>query len=194
MSRHNLLRVYQHALRRVADPAATLPYMPRRVLTALRDGGPQTLEQCRARLRGRTPRLDTVRTALRTLQAAGLAAEDRPGCWRACDPPRRDDVLGQLRLRGPHDLRHTFATWLEDASIPARVIDELMGHSGGNRGATLAREGSSIGTRYRWTTPEMQARVVAAIDQRLVISFAVAADPLSTGDRRGWPLLGDHPK
>src|SRR6266516_6378422 len=57
MSRHNLLRVYHHALHRVADPVATLPYTPRRVLTALRDGGPQTPEQCRARLCGRTPRL-----------------------------------------------------------------------------------------------------------------------------------------
>jgi integrase len=24
------------------------------------------------------------------------------------------------QLRGPHDLRHTFSTWLEDAGIPAR--------------------------------------------------------------------------
>src|SRR5918994_2506981 len=38
--------------------------------------------------------------------------------------------LADLDLRGPHDLRHTFATWLEDAAIPSRVIDELMGHSG----------------------------------------------------------------
>jgi integrase len=37
--------------------------------------------------------------------------------------------LGHLQLRGPHDLRHTFSTWLEDAGIPARVIDELMGTS-----------------------------------------------------------------
>jgi integrase len=89
-------------------------------------------------------------------------------------------VLGALRLRGPHDLRHTFATWLEDAGIPARVIDELMGHSGGNRGgAALGHEGSSIGTRYRWTTPEMQARAVAAIEQRLAVSFAVEARLLS---------------
>ena len=34
--------------------------------------------------------------------------------------------LGHLDLRGPHDLRHTFSTWLEDAGIPARVIDEPM--------------------------------------------------------------------
>jgi len=84
-------------------------------------------------------------------------------------------VLGQLRLRGPHDLRHTFATWLEDVGIPARVIDELMGHAGGPRGgAAPTHEGSSIGTRYCWTTPEMQARAVATIEQRLAVSFAVA--------------------
>ena len=27
--------------------------------------------------------------------------------------------LAHLDLRGPHDLRHTFATWLEDAAIPS---------------------------------------------------------------------------
>jgi Phage integrase family len=41
--------------------------------------------------------------------------------------------LGHLDLRGPHDLRHTFSTWLEDAGIPARVIDELMGHQASGR-------------------------------------------------------------
>jgi integrase len=175
MSRHGLLRVYKHALLRVADPVASLPYMPRRVLIALRDGEPQTVEQLRRRLRGRTPRTATVLAALSTLQAAGLAAEDQAGQWVACDPPSRDDLLGELRLRGPHDLRHTFATWLEDAGIPARVIDELMGHAEGRRGGeAYPREGSLIGTCYRWTTPEMEARVVDSIEQRLVTSFAVA--------------------
>ena len=28
--------------------------------------------------------------------------------------------LAHLDLHGPHDLRHTFATWLEDAGIPSR--------------------------------------------------------------------------
>jgi hypothetical protein len=51
------------------------------------------------------------------------------------------------------------------------VIDELMGHTGGHRGG---REGSAIGLRYRHTTPEMEARVVAAIERRLATSLAVA--------------------
>jgi integrase len=182
MSRHGLLRVYKLALLRVADPVASLPYTPRRVLAALRDGGPQAVEQLPGRLRGRTPRTATVLAALKRLQAAGLAAEDQEGRWAACDPPRKDDLLGQLRLRGPHDLRHTFATWLEDGGVPARVIDELMGHAGGRRGGGVpSREGSLIGNRYRWTTPDMEARVAAAIEQRLAISFAVAARGVNLG-------------
>jgi hypothetical protein len=182
MSRHGLLRVYKHALLRVADPVASLPYTPRRVLAAQRNGEPMTVEELRARLRGRTPRAVTVLAALGMLQAAGLAAEDQAGRWVACDPPSRDNLLGQLRLRGPHDLRHTFATWLEDAGIPARVIDELMGHAAGRRGGGAhPREGSMIGTRYRWTTPEMEARVVAAIEQRLAVSLAVAARRVNPG-------------
>jgi hypothetical protein len=73
-------------------------------------------------------------------------------------------------LRGPHDLRHTFSTWLEEAGIPARVIDELMGHAGGRRGAA---DGSATGDRYRHTTPEMERRVVAAIEQRLAVALAM---------------------
>ena len=42
--------------------------------------------------------------------------------------------LAHLQLRGPHDLRHSFSTWLEDEGIPARVIDELMGHQRSRRG------------------------------------------------------------
>jgi integrase len=52
-------------------------------------------------------------------------------------------------LRGPHDLRHTFATWLVDAAIPSRVIDELMGHASGRRGR--AASGSPMGRVYRET-------------------------------------------
>jgi hypothetical protein len=46
-----------------------------------------------------------------------------------------------------------------------------MGHAGGRRGAA---DGSVIGVRYRHTTPEMEARAVAAIDQRLAVALAIA--------------------
>ena len=77
--------------------------------------------------------------------------------------------LDGLDLHGPHDLRHTYATWLEDGGIPSRVIDELMGHQAGRRG----ERGSPMGTAYRHTTSEMQARVVAVIEARLAIALRV---------------------
>jgi integrase len=173
LTRDNLRRAYHTAVTRVADPTATLAYTPKRVLRALRDVGPgQTSEAIRSRLAGRRPTLGTVHDALWQLETAGLAArEDANGeaRWSPTDPPR-DDSLDNLKLRGPHDLRHTFSTWLEDAGTPARVIDELMGHAGGHRGG----QGSAIGLRYRHTTIEMEARVVAAIEQRLATSLAVA--------------------
>jgi integrase len=76
-----------------------------------------------------------------------------------------------LDLHGPHDLRHTFSTWLEEGGIPDRVTDELMGHEGRRAG----RDGSAIGTRYRHTTPDMQARVIEVIEVKLDIALASAA-------------------
>ena len=78
-------------------------------------------------------------------------------------------LLEAVDLHGAHETRHTFATWLEDAGVPARVIDELMGHQAGRRGE---REGSMIGTRYRHMTEAMQARVVAVIAERLAVALA----------------------
>jgi integrase len=86
---------------------------------------------------------------------------------------RVDPDLAHVDLRGPHNLRHTFATWLEDASIPSRVIDELMGHAGVRRSG-----GSPMGRIYRETTSAMLARVTAAIDERIVYACKVAADLL----------------
>ena len=80
--------------------------------------------------------------------------------------------LGHLDLRGLHDLRHTFSTWLEDAGIPARVIDEVMGHEATSR--TGQQRGSAMGAHYRHTTPEMAARTVDAIQQRLTVVLGVA--------------------
>ena len=87
--------------------------------------------------------------------------------------------LAHLDLRGPHDLRHTFATWLEDAAIPSRVIDELMGHASGRRDHGVG--GSPMGRVYRETTPAMVARVTAALDERLGRALAVAAHLLREG-------------
>jgi integrase len=39
--------------------------------------------------------------------------QGEPPRWSAIEP-LRNDALDDLELRGPHDLRHTFATWLED--------------------------------------------------------------------------------
>jgi hypothetical protein len=53
-----------------------------------------------------------------------------------------------------------------------------MGHAGGRHGAA---DGSAIGVRYRHTTPEMEARVVAAIEQRLTVALKVAEDSAARG-------------
>jgi integrase len=78
--------------------------------------------------------------------------------------------LAGLDLHGPHDLRHTFATWLEDGGIPARVIDELMGH---HASRSQDRSGSMIGLRYRHMTPGMQARIVTVLDGYLAAAQRV---------------------
>ena len=82
--------------------------------------------------------------------------------------------LDHLQLRGPHDFRHTFSTWLEDAGIPARVIDELMGHQRSRH--SVLDGGSRIGSRYRHTSDEMGARVVDAIEARLQLVLRVAEE------------------
>jgi hypothetical protein len=79
LSRHNLHRTYQGALAKLADPAIPLRPTARPVLWALREGGPQHVDQLAAHLTasGRRPlRLATVASALQELQAAGLAATE----------------------------------------------------------------------------------------------------------------------
>jgi tRNA A37 N6-isopentenylltransferase MiaA len=87
-------------------------------------------------------------------------------------PTARDPLLDIVDLHGAHDFRHTFATWLEDAGIPARVIDELMGHEATSRGGQ--QRGSAMGALYRHTTPEMAGRIATAIEQRLTVVLEVA--------------------
>ena len=80
--------------------------------------------------------------------------------------------MDAVDLHGSHDFHHTFATWLEDDGIPARVIDELMGHEATGRGGQSL--GSAMGAHYRHTTPEMATRVITAIEARLAVVLSVA--------------------
>jgi integrase len=84
----------------------------------------------------------------------------------------RHPLLEAVDLHGAHDFRHTFSTWLEEAGIPARVIDELMGHQASGRSGR--HQASAIGAYYRHTTSETAARVIAAVEERLVVVLATA--------------------
>lgn len=99
--------------------------------------------------------------------------------------------LAHLDLRGPHDLRHTFAAWLEDDGIPSRVFDELMGHAGGRHAASAA--GSPMGRIYRETTPAMLARVTAALDERIGCAMGAAGIRSAAPTDREEPGLDSQP-
>jgi integrase len=182
LSRHNFHRTYHAAVAKLADPTGELRPTAARVLKALRAGGPQTLGQLTAALadHGRAIRPATVQTALGELVAADLVTdvgEDADQRWLAL-PTARDPLLAAVDLRGAHDFRHTFSTWLEDAGIPARVIDELMGHQASGRAGR--HRGSAIGAHYRHTTPEMATRLVAAVEERLAVSWRSCPRPATT--------------
>ena len=187
LSRHNLNRTYHGAVAKLANPAVPLRPTARRVLRALRDGRPQRVDQLAARLAaaGRRPiRPATVAVALGELHAAGLVAADdndqAPARRWAAAPVARDPMLDAIALHGAHDLRHSLATWLEDAGIPARVIDEVMGHEASGRGQHRG-SGSAMGAHYRHTTPEMAARVVDAIQHRVTVVLQTAEQTLEPG-------------
>jgi integrase len=121
---------------------------------------------------------------LNELVAAELVAstdEDGQPWWRALRTAG-DPLLEAVDLHGAHDFRHTFATWLEDAGIPARVIDEVMGHEATSR--TGQQRGSAMGAHYRHTTPDMAARIATAIEQRLRRVQEAAEQALKTEPSR----------
>jgi len=160
-----------------------------RTCWALREGGPQRIDQLAARLaaNGRPIQPATIALALQELHAAGLAAvdaehQDELTGRSSALPVQRDPLLDAVDLHGAHDFRHTYATWLEDAGIPARVIDELMGHEASGRSGQ--HRGSAMGAHYRHTTPEMAARVVDAIQQRLTIVLQVAEQAVENHPNR----------
>ena len=157
-----------------------------RVLKTLRATGPQAADELVVALadQGRAIRPTTIQTALGELAASGLAAADGRGPARRWSPlvPPGDPLLDAVDLRGAHDLRHSFATWLEDAGIPARVIDELMGHEASTRGAQHLA--STMGAHYRHTTPEMATRVVMAIQDRLAVVVSMAEQVVEASQPR----------
>jgi hypothetical protein len=181
--RHNFRRTYHGALAKLANPAtAGLRPTAARVLGTLCNHGPLTAEQLAVRLKtqGRTVRVATIDRALAELAAAGATAVDaRTRRWTLL-PGARHPLLEAVDLHGAHDCRHTFSTWLEDAGIPARVIDELMGHQASGRSGR--HQASAIGAHYRHTTPEMAARVVAAVEERLVVVLVTAIGQHSIGE------------
>ena len=186
LSRHNFHRTYQAALAKLADPTGELRPTAARVLKALRAGGQQTTDQLTAALaeHGRAIQPATIQVALGELVAAELVAstgEDAQQRWRALRTAR-DPLLEAVDLHGAHDFRHTFATWLEDAGIPARVIDEVMGHEATSR--TGQQRGSAMGAHYRHTTREMAARIATAIEQRLTVVLRVAEQALEAQPSR----------
>jgi integrase len=174
---------------KLADLPVPLRPTARRVLKALRDGGPQRVDQLAARLAatGRPIQPATIMVALRELQATGLAAvdldgQDQPAGYCSAVPVERHPLLEAVDLHGAHDFRHTYATWLEDAGIPARVIDELMGHEATGRSGQ--QRCSAMGAHYRHTTPEMAVRVIDAIQQRLTIVLQMAEESLEKNPKQ----------
>jgi hypothetical protein len=92
-------------------------------------------------------------------------------------------TLLRLTPTGPTICATPSSTWLEDAGIPARVIDELMGHQRSRHGELEG--GSRIGARYRHTTPEMAVRVAPAIQERLFVVVQIAEAVLELDDSGG---------
>jgi hypothetical protein len=60
-----------------------------------------------------------------------------------------------------------------------------MGHEATGRSGQ--HRGSAMGTHYRHTTPEMAARVIDAIQQRLTIVLQVAEESLENYPNRSAP-------
>jgi integrase len=177
LSRHNFRRTHHAAVAKLADRATQLRPTAARILKVLRACGPLTPDQAAAYLgeHGRAIRPVAVHHALGELRDAGLAVVGgKAGFWEAT-LSRPDPLLEAVDLHGAHDFRHTFATWLEDAGIPARVIDEVMGHEATSR---TGQRGSAMGTHYRHTTTEMAGRVAAAVQERLMVVLQVAEQSL----------------
>ena len=191
LSRHNFWRTYHGAVAKLADPATQLRPTAIRILKALRADGGQTAEQLVSALanKGRAIRPATVERALDELAAVGLAAPDgtgRPVAGHRWPLPATRCWTPSISA-APMTSATRFATWLEDAGIPARAIDELMGHEATGRGGQGL--GSAMGAHYRHTTPEMATRVITAIEARLAVVLSVAEEALQTRRTRSFSRM-----
>jgi hypothetical protein len=78
------------------------------------------------------------------LHAAGLAAavdvdqDVTAGRWSVV-PAAPDPLLDAMDLHGDHDFRHTYATWLEDAGIPAQALTNYWPRGYGVSGPMASR-------------------------------------------------------
>jgi hypothetical protein len=70
------------------------------------------------------------------------------------------------------------------------VIDELMGHEATGRSGQ--HRGSAMGVHYRHTTPEMAARVIDAVQQRLMVVLQVAEASLENYPNRSLLRVFDR--
>jgi hypothetical protein len=100
--------------------------------------------------------------------------------------------LAHLDLR-PHHLRHAFATWLEDAALPSRVIDELMGYVGGAATAWT----QELACIARDCPTDSKAAVAARFRERPTVAGAPADRPFHPArrveGRMGPPALANRP-
>ena len=158
-----LRRRHVHLLRR--PPHVEVAESLHEVAGKLYMGPPKT----RASLR-RVPLPAMVAQALAAHMPAGGDPEDlvfstpRGMPWRRRNfatrywlPALEATGLGSVHV---HDLRHSYASWLADAEVPEVLIATVLGH----------RIGPSITAHYVQAVAGFEARIIAALDERLSVA------------------------
>jgi integrase len=150
---------------------------------------------------GRKPggswRIVPMAASLKMILREEWLAQGRPKKGKVCPPQavRKTGLLAlntlqsrvQRRWRdlglepiGLHDLRHTFATWLDHAGVSPKVASEIMGH----KTPTYRQPGAARITQDRYThmlPGELQRaleQLEAFLEERMKEKFARAGGPL----------------